>query len=234
MSLRPFITALCALALTACASSANPQMSQISTQPLGAPDPVALAQIGSDAEYRIGPFDGLDIAVYQAPDLTRSVEVDAAGFITMPLIGQVPAAGRTARELQTQLADKLSEKYMQSPQVTVAVREFASQRVTVDGAVVSPGVYAIRGRTTLLQVVAMAKGGDPRYANEHQVVIFRTVNGQRMAARFDLTDIRAGVADDPEVFGNDVVVVDRSDTRSVLRDVIGTLPIVSVFRPLLF
>lgn len=232
MSLRSFIFAVCAFALSACAS--NSQMSQIPTGTLAPPDPVSVTAIGSTAEYRIGPFDGLDIVVYQAPDLSRELAVDASGFINMPLIGQVPAAGRTTRELQAELVAILSQKYMQSPQVSVSVREFASQRVTVDGAVMLPGVYPIRGRTTLLQVVAMARGPNPKFANERQVVIFRNVGGERMAARFDLIAIRSGTADDPEVFGNDVVVVDSSGTRSVLGDIVGALPIVSVFRPFLF
>lgn len=231
MYLRNLICILGALAIAGCGSSGN---SSIPTGSLPPPDPVALATIGSNAEYRIGPMDTLEVSVFQAPDLNRTVQVDATGMINLPLLGGVPAAGRTTAQLQSEVAAKLGEKYLQSPEVSVAVKEFASQRVTVDGAVGAPGVYPIRGRTTLLQAVALAKGADPRLANEKQVVVFRTVNGQRMAARFDLAAIRAGEAEDPEVFGNDVIVVDRSGTRSLLRDVIGALPIVSIFRPLIF
>lgn len=230
MFMRTLVSTLAVLVLTACASGSN---SSIPTTELPPPDPVALANIGSADEYRIGPLDTLEVAVFGAPDLSRPVQVDATGRITLPLIGQTMAAGLTTTELQRAIATRLGEKYLQNPEVTVAVREFASQRVTVDGAVTTPGVYPIRGKTTLMQAVALAKGAS-RLANERQVVIFRTVNGQRMAARFDLKAIRAGEANDPEIYGNDVVIVDSSGARGVLREVIGALPVVNVFRPLIF
>ncbi|HYG25859.1 MAG TPA: polysaccharide biosynthesis/export family protein [Caulobacteraceae bacterium] len=229
MSWRNSICALALAALTGCASGGGIEHATS----LPPPDPAALATIGSGAEYRIGPLDQLDISVFQAPELARSVQVDAAGQITMPLIGSIPAAGKTLRELQASIASALSAKYLQSPEVTVVVKEYASQRVTLDGAVTAPGVYPIRGRTTLLQAVAMSKG-PTRLANDSEVVVFRTVNGQRMAARFDLSAIRKGEADDPEIYGNDIVVVGSSGARSVLREVLGLLPVFSVFRPLIF
>lgn len=227
---RTLTFALAALALASCASSG----SSIPTAELPPPDPIALAQIGSAAEYHIGPMDTLEVNVFQAPDLNRTVQVDATGMITLPLIGQLPAAGHTTSELQKSIAAALDQKYLQSPQVTVAVKEFVSQRVTVDGAVNTPGVYPIQGRTTLLQAIAMAKGADQKSANEKQVVIFRTVNGERQAARFDLTEIRKGHANDPEVYGDDMIVVDRSGARSLLRSVTSTLPVLAVFQRLIF
>ena len=227
--LRTLAFVLATLVLAGCASSG----SSVSAVELPPPDPVTLAKVGSVAEYHIGPMDTLDVNVFQAPDLSRTVQVDATGMITLPLIGSIPAAGRTTSELQDAIAKVLSAKYLQAPQVNVAVKDFVSQQVTVDGAVSQPGVYPVRGRTTLLQAIAMAKGADPKLANEKQVVIFRTVDGQRMAARFDLTEIRAGRADDPEVYGNDLIVVDRSGTRSLLRSVSSSLPVVAVFTRLL-
>lgn len=231
MFLRSLISMLGALALVGCASAGS---SEIAAGDLPAPDPVTIASLSTTAEYRVGPMDTLDISVFQVPELSREAQVDAQGMVNMPLIGAVPAAGHTTVELEREIATRLSEKYLQAPQVNISVKEFASQRVTVDGAVMAPGVYPVTGPTTLMRAVAMAKGADPRFANERQVVIFRTVNGQRMAARFDLAAIRAGEADDPEVYGNDIIVVDRSGARSVLRDVVGALPVISIFRPLIF
>jgi polysaccharide export outer membrane protein len=231
MSLRNFFCALGALVIAGCASSSVD--SNIPVGNLPPPDPVALAKIGSAAEYHIGPLDKLDVNVLQSSDLNRTVQVDAAGQISLPLIGALNAAGKTTNELQSEIATRLQAKYFQAPEVNVAVREYASQRVTVDGAVTAPGVYPIVGRTTLLQAVALAKGAT-REANDKQVVVFRNVGGQRLAARFDLDAIRSGTADDPEIFGNDVVVVDRSGSRGLLREVIGVLPVISIFRPLLF
>jgi polysaccharide export outer membrane protein len=136
------------------------------------------------------------------------------------------AVGMTVADLQANIAVRLKEKYLQSPEVTIYVKEFASQKITVDGSITAPGVYAISGRTTLLQVLAMAKGPD-RVANESRVVVFRMINNQRMGAVFDRR------ADDPEVYGNDVVVVERSGMKSLFRDATGAMPILGIFRPVL-
>lgn len=182
-------------------------------------------------DYRIGPFDKLNINVYQMKDLTLSdVQVDAAGRITLPLIGSIEAAGKTAPELSDEIAGMLRGRYLQQPQVTVWVTDAASQKVTVDGAVVQPGVYTLSGPTTLIQAVAMAKGPDLKYANLRRVVVFRTINGQRAAAVFDLKLIRQGKAEDPAILGNDVIVVDGSQTKGAWREIIGALPVLGVFR----
>jgi polysaccharide biosynthesis/export protein len=88
----------------------------------------------------------------------------------------------------------------------------------------------VQGSTTLMRAVALARGlsGD---ANPSRVVVFRTVNGQRMAAAFDLTRIRRAQAEDPAVYGNDVVVVDGSRARALFRDVLSSIPILGIFRP---
>lgn len=215
--------------LAACASDKVGTNAQVGGY-FAPPDPVKLAPATQQTSYRIGPMDVLDVSVFQVPDLTRSVQVDAAGQIILPLIGAVNAAGKTVAELQTDVATQLKAKYLQSPEVTIYVKEFASQKVTVEGAVVQPGIYPITGRTTLLQALAMARGTD-RVANEQRVVIFRTINSQRMGAVFDIKAIRAGTADDPEVYGNDVVVIERSGMKSIFRDATGAVPILGLFRP---
>jgi polysaccharide export outer membrane protein len=223
----PLVLAL-TLGLAGCESTKMADNAQMGT-PLPPPDTTQM-QVSGATEYHIGPMDVLDISVFQVADLTRTVQVDAAGQITLPLIGQVPVAGKTVTQVQKDIADKLAAKYLQSPDVTVFVKEFTSQKVTVDGSVNQPGVYAIAGKTTLLQAIAMARGTD-RDANFKRVVIFRMIKNQRMAAVFDIGQIRAGRMDDPEIFGNDVVVVDRDGMKSVLRGLTGAVPIFSVFRP---
>lgn len=216
------------LGLAACQSTPMADSARIGT-PLPPPDTTQV-QVSGATEYHIGPMDVLDISVFQVADLTRTVQVDAAGQITLPLIGQVMVAGKTVTQVQSDIAAKLAAKYLQSPDVTVFVKEYTSQKVTVDGSVNQPGVYAISGKTTLLQAIAMARGTD-KDANYKRVVIFRMINNQRMAAVFDIGQIRAGRMDDPEIFGNDVVVVDRDGMKSVLRGVTGAVPIFSIFRP---
>jgi polysaccharide export outer membrane protein len=189
---------------------------------------------GSNA-YKIGPLDVLDVAVFKVPDLSKTVQVGEDGTITYPLIGQVNAAGRTAHDLELDLKQKLGEKYLRSPQINVLVKEYNSQRVTISGAVKTTGVYAIKGRTTLLQVVAMAGDIDLSIASG-DIVVFRTVDGQRSAARFDVDSIKTGKTDDPEVLPGDVVVVDTSATKVALSNVLRVLPLATsaaVFVPLM-
>src|SRR5258708_1825648 len=122
-------------------------------------------------DYRIGPQDTLEIDVFQLSDLNRTVQVDSGGQILLPLLGQVPAAGKTSRELSTDIAAQLGEKYVNNPQVTVVVKEAQGQRITVDGAVTQPGVYSLAGPTTLMQTAALAQGPDTKISQLHQVTV---------------------------------------------------------------
>jgi polysaccharide export outer membrane protein len=101
------------------------------------------------------------------------------------------------------------------------VKEAQGQKVTVDGAVSKPGVYPLAGSTTLLQAIALAQGPDPKLANTKRVAIFRTVGGQRRSAFYDLNEIRHGKAEDPTVYGNDIVVVDQSGAKSFMQNFSG-------------
>ena len=177
-----------------------------------------LAQQG----YRIGPLDELDVVVFQEKDMSQTVDVDASGRINLPLIGALIAAGKTPDQLAKEIAQKLGEKYLQSPQVAVLVKKATSQKVIVDGQVGQPGVYPLTGRTTLLQAIALARGADP-YADLKHVTVFRFVNNQRYSEVFNLDAIRRAKSPDPEIFGNDVVVVERSGVKSAIRDFVAPL-----------
>jgi polysaccharide biosynthesis/export protein len=183
----------------------------------------AVAKPGN-AAYKIGPLDLLNISVFKVPDLTKDVQVAADGTINYPLIGDVPAAGKTAQQLEHDLTAKLGAKYLRNPQVTVMIKEYNSQRITVSGAVKTSGVYAIKGNTSLMQVIAMAGDVDTT-TDSGNVVVFRMIDGQRSAARFDIDAIRAGKASDPEVEPGDVVVVDSSSTKVAFHNIISALPI---------
>jgi polysaccharide biosynthesis/export protein len=186
------------------------------------PPPDAMARVSPGAtEYRIGPQDTLDINVSQLPDLTKTVQVDPAGRILLPLIGQVQASGRTPVQLSDDIAVDLKKKYMKDPIVVVSVKDANGEKVTIDGAVSKPGVYPLAGPTTLLQAVALAQGPDPKLANAKRVAIFRTIGGQRRSAFYDLTQIRTGRAEDPPVYGNDIVVVDTSGAKSFMQNFSG-------------
>ncbi len=222
--------------LAACASSTSGSVRSGSaravtaTQELGPPDTRAVSGAYTGlSEYRVGAQDLIEISVFQVADLNRTVRVNSNGQISLPLIGVVQAGGKTVQELEAELATKLSTTYLQNPQVSVFVKEFTSQRVTVEGAVRSPGIYPITGKTSLLQAIVMG-GGVSELANLQGVVVFRNVNGERMAAVFDLKAIRAGNAVDPQIYGDDIVVVDQSGAKTGLRRVLEALPVFNIFR----
>lgn len=188
------------------------------------------AVVAAPTEYRIGVGDKLNVRVFQVDDLSfEELVVDTSGNIQLPLIGAVRGAGRTAGEMSNDIAMRLSAQYLRNPQVTVMVTQAASQKVTVDGAVIKPGVYEIRGSTSLLQAVAMA-AGPTREADLSKVAVFRTIHGRRSVALFDLEAIRRGRLSDPEVLGDDVIVVDTSRLSIALREVVGAVPALAIFR----
>lgn len=195
-------------------------------------DPTALQS--SDAgsmggDYRIGPQDQLSLRVFQVADLSfNEIFVDAAGNLQVPLVGSVRASGLTPAELSRDIEQRLSQRFLRDPQVTITVTRAASQKITVDGAVAKPGVYEMRGRTTLMQAVAMAEGTS-NVAELDSVAIFRTVDGRRMVAVFDLGAIRGGQAADPVLAGDDVVIIDTSRLNANLRDFLQALPGLAVF-----
>jgi polysaccharide export outer membrane protein len=180
------------------------------------------------SDYRVGPQDLIEISVFQVPDLSRTVRVNSGGQISLPLIGAMQAGGLTIQELEAQIGKKLEAKFLQNPQVTAFVKEYTSQRVTVEGSVKKPGIYPLSGRTSLLQAIAMAEGLDP-LADLQGVVIFRQVSGKKMAAVFDLKAIRTGKAEDPLIYGDDIVVVEESGSKSALRRIIEAIPVLRVF-----
>lgn len=183
-------------------------------------------------DYRLGPLDTIDITVLQEPELsTQATPVDASGNVTLPLVGAFVASGKTAAELSAEIAERLGEKYLVDPQVSVVVASSVSQKVTVQGEVTEPGVYEIKGPTTLLEALSMARG-ETRIAALKEVVVFRNVSGERFGGVFDVASIRRGEAPDPQIQGNDVIVVGYSNARSIWRDIVAAAPILNVFRPL--
>lgn len=125
----------------------------------------------SEQPFHIGREDVLDIAVWRDPDLSRVVPVRPDGFISMPIIGDVKAAGMTPEQLAVDLKEKL-KPYVQDPKITVIVREVNSSRVFVTGEVAHPGAYPLRGRVSVLQAVALA-GGFTDFANSDGIVVIR-------------------------------------------------------------
>jgi polysaccharide biosynthesis/export protein len=184
--------------------------------------------------YLIGPFDKLSIDVFGIEELSaKEVQTDAGGRISFPLAGIIDAAGHTPGELEEMIEERLRGRFVRDPQVTVNLKETVSQVVTVDGQVKEPGLYPVIGRMTLMRAVATAKGAS-EFARLDDIVIFRTVNGQKMAALYNLKAIRRGFYNDPEVFANDVVVVGDSKARRLFRDALQIFPLLTTPLILLF
>jgi polysaccharide export outer membrane protein len=194
------------------------------------------AIFGLDKQYRVGANDLLDVEVANLDNGKRTVRVNAAGAITMPLIGSVIVAGLTQEQIESHLATLYGEKYLQNPQVAVFIKEFTTQRITLDGAISRPGIYPLVGDMTLLRVIALG-GGFASIANSTEVKVFRQgSNGKRQVATFDIDRIRAGKDDDPPIQGDDLIVVQRDAIRaflkdSVFRDVVDSINPFSVLGP---
>lgn len=188
---------------------------------------VAVTTPGNTA-YKIGPEDVVEVSVFKVPELSRSVQVADRGTINLPLVGEVPAAGKTARDIEVDLTKRLGAKYLRSPQVTVLVKEYNSQRVTVEGAVKKPGVYPIRGKSSLLASLATA-GGLEDAAENGNVIVVRQVDGKRYAGKFDVDAIRAGKADDPAIQQGDVVIANASGTKAAFQTFLKLIPVANVF-----
>lgn len=197
-------------------------------RPLAAPDEPRIVALESN--YKIAPMDQLGIKVFKSEDLTGDYEVDLAGRISLPFIGEVEAANLSTAQLDERLTQKLGEKYLENPDVAVSIKRSTARVVTVDGAVRESGSFPVSGPMTLIQAVALAKGTSED-ANARRVAVFRTIAGQRQAAAFDLTAIRRGQAPDPQIYPGDIIVVDGSSIKAMQRQILQSLPVFSIFRP---
>jgi polysaccharide biosynthesis/export protein len=193
------------------------------------PAPVADSQ-QSERVFHIGVSDKLKIDVFGIDELSREVQVDASGRINLPLAGSLVAAGSTPEELGKVIEQQLRGQYVRNPRVAVIVSEVQSQTVTIDGEVREPGIYPVVGRMTLVRAIAAAKG-TTEFTKLDDVVVFRTVNRQRMAALYNLGAIRRGLYDDPDVYASDVIVVGNSSSSRLIKTLTGIAP--SLVTPLI-
>lgn len=181
-------------------------------------------------DYKLGAFDVIKIVVFQEPDLSfDELPVDSTGNIYLPLIGQVSAIDKTSLELSREISQRLGSRYLVEPSVSVNVFKSASQKITVEGAVIKPGIFPIEGSSNLLQAMALASG-PTETAKIDEVIVFRTIGGQIYGAQFDLDKIRKGSQPNPEILGSDTVVVGASFAKALFRDLLKLSPVLaSVF-----
>lgn len=214
----------------------GPGLEIVDTHELPPPSHVGLAS--DERAYRLGAFDRIQVSVFGQEQLSRETErgvmLDSAAGLSLPLVGYIRAAGLTPYELSELIAERLRENHVRDPQVSVNLVEAVSQVVTVEGAVMRPGHYPVLGDMSLMRAVASAEG-TTEFARLNEVVVFRDVGEQRMAALYSLRSIRAGIYEDPEIFAGDLVVVGDSPARRLFRDITSasallTAPLVAFVR----
>jgi polysaccharide biosynthesis/export protein len=140
------------------------------------------------SEYKIGPKDLLEIAVFELPELNQTVRVSEDGSISLPLLGNVVIQGLTKEELQEKLAALLEEKYLKKARVTIFIKEYQSNRVSVIGAVGKPGMYELIGQVSLLEMISQAGGLTDRAASE-LYILREGKDGVQAKLAIDLNDL---------------------------------------------
>lgn len=160
-----------------------------------------------DPNYVIGPQDVLDISVWKEPELTRPVPVRPDGKISMPLLNDVQAAGKTPLQLAADITTGL-KKFVTDPQVTIIVTTINSQRVFILGEVNRAGAYPLLPNMTVLQALSSA-GGFTIYANLKKIYVLRVEDGKQVKHPFNYKDVLAGKAADQNIFvkAGDTIVV---------------------------
>ncbi len=185
------------------------------------------AGFSDDGDYTISSQDILQVAIFQVPDLTRTVRVDGGGFVSLPLIGRVPVRGKTILQAQEDIAARYSKSHLQSPQVNLSLVK-SSQRITVSGAVRAPTVLTLESTLTLSMAIAQS-GGVNDIGNAERIHVARITTGDQVEdAVFDLKEIQAGRAPNPALRGGDIVVVEDSKTRLALKEIKDILPLAAV------
>lgn len=179
-----------------------------------------------DRPALIGPLDTIQVDVFNIADLSREMQVDSSGRISMPLAGTIDARGKTAGELATAVEAALRKRYVRNPEVTVNIKSSVSQVVTINGQVIEPGLYPVTNQMTLMRAIASAKGMS-EFASQNDVVILRMVNGRRMAGLYNVEAIQRGVYDDPAVYANDVIVVGDSPQRRMFSTFVALSPLLA-------
>lgn len=215
------------LLVTACAG-APPLRTSPYVQVVGATELPPPSRDDPSAQlYRIGELDRLVVDVQGFTELTdREFQVDAAGRLSIPIAGSMTVAGATPDEAERRIADALRVAHVRNPRVSVNIKESLSRFVTVDGQVTQPGNVPVVNQMTLMRAIAAAKGAS-EFAKLDDVVVFRKVDGQQMAALYNLGAIRRGNYGDPVLYPLDIVVVGNSPARRLFRDIISTAPLLS-------
>lgn len=172
---------------SACAATAFAQ-APAPAQPRPAPQAAAAVEV--PAEYLIGPEDVLGIVFWKDTEMTADVTVRPDGKITLPLIGDIHAAGLSTLALKAQV-EKAASKLQQDPSVTVIVKQINSLKVFITGQVANPGTFPLTGPRTVMQLISLA-GGVTEYADKKHITVLRLENGRQQVFKFNYNDVAKG------------------------------------------
>lgn len=179
--------------------------------------------------YRLRATDKISVNVYREPDLSlEEVAIGLDGEVGLPLLGSVGAAGMTTSELADDVEQRLRAAGVKDPQVAINLTDAASHRVTVEGGVEDPGVYAFQPGDRLSAALALADG-PTRVANLREVAIFREGEGGIAVAKFDYRAVSQGAMIDPVLEPGDRVVVGLSGLSQFWQDFLRALPAFGLF-----
>lgn len=188
----PFSAALALLIPVAVAAQAAPPARPAQSTPPQAPPGLGTASTGMPlpTDYVIGPDDVLSIVFWRDADMTQEVTVRPDGNITLPLMGDIKAAGLKPTELRDLVATGAS-KFIEDPNVTVVVKQINSRNVFITGGVTRPGPYPVSGQMTVLQLITVA-GGLTEFADGKNIRILRLENGKTTYLKFNYNDVQDG------------------------------------------
>ncbi|MER8796277.1 polysaccharide biosynthesis/export family protein [Mesorhizobium sp. M0984] len=178
------------------------------------------------SEQPLSPNDVLEVNVFQVDNLNRTVQVDAGGQISLPLIGTITAAGKTVRQLEQEVETSYGAKYLQSPDVTIFVKESIGQRITVDGEVNKAGLYPVSSNSSLIDAIALA-GGFNNVGDAKKVFVYRNIGPNKLVANYNVEAIRGGKSGNPRIYGGDTIVVFASKSKIAMNNLKDALGVAS-------
>jgi polysaccharide biosynthesis/export protein len=162
----------------------------------------------NDASYVIGPNDELSVSVWEQPDLSRAVPVRPDGMISLPLVNDIKAAGKTPMQLMNALVEKYATLGVKSPLVTVTVTAIKSQFIYILGQVGRPGTFPLVPGMTVVQAIA-SSGGLTLFAKQTKIEIRRNENGQMVRLAFNYKEVMKGIHPEQDIVlkPNDTIFV---------------------------
>lgn len=217
-----------AITLAGCASTPEPVIGAAVSQPRADLGQASYSQTRSNI-YMLRASDRVSVNVFREPDLSiESVLLGVDGDVSLPMLGSIPAAGMTTKQLEQDISRRLLAAGLRTPMVSVNITEYASHLVTVEGSVEDPGVYTFQPGARLSSAIAMADGPTD-VAKRQQVAVFRESPEGILIAKFDYQQVSQGTMLDPILQPGDRVVMGTDGLSVFYKNLLQALPAFGVF-----